>query len=155
MSEPDFPAKMLAGFVQMRNELIRNLVKSGLTEFKVLDSCCNTDCATTASVPERLEGLRTSTAKDGVHLTPKGYLNLAGRATKCIKQMMEGQPKITRKTQTFFWRGFRSTCGSSWARTGTSSIHKDSHALRGVVRGSARGDRRGHVPRPYHPYKRW
>ncbi len=155
MSEPDFPDKMLAGFVLMRHELIRHLVQSGQTDFKVLDSCCNTDCDTTASIPERLKGLRISTANDGVHLTPKGYLNLAGRATKCIKQMMVRQPKSTRKNQTFFWRGFRSTRGSSWARTGPSSIHRDSHALRGVVRGSARGDRRSHMPRPYHPYKRW
>ncbi len=145
MSEPDFPEKMLTGFVLLRNELIRHLVQSGLTDFKVLDLCCNTNCDTTASVPERLNGLRTSTAKGGVHLTPTGYLNLAGRAMQCIKRMMVEKPKTIRKQQTFFWRGFRSTRGSTWARL----------ALRGVIRGSARGDRRGHKPRPYHPYKRW
>jgi hypothetical protein len=131
------------------------LVQNGLTDFKVLDSCCNTDCDTTASFPERLNGLRTSTTKDGVHLTPTGYLNLAGRSLQCIKRMMVEKPKTIRKQQTFFWRGFRSTRCSTWARTGSSSIPRDSPALRGVIRGSARGDRRGHKPRPFHPYKRW
>ncbi len=133
MSEQDFAEKMLPGFVLMRNELIRHLVHSGLTDFKVLDSCSNTDCDTTASVPERIKGLRTSTATDGVHLTPKGYLTLARRATKCIKQMMAKPLKTNRRSHTFFWRGFRSTRGSSWARPGPSSIHRDSHALRGVA----------------------
>ncbi len=155
MNETDFPEKMLAGFVLLRQELIRQLVQHGLTEFKVLDSCCNTDCITTASVTERLNGLRIATAKDGVHLTPTGYSNLAGRATNCLKQMLATQPRTSRKNQTFFWRGFRSVRGSSWARSGHLSIHKDSLVHRGAVRGSARGDRRGHARRPYHPYKRW
>ncbi len=146
---------MLTGFVLLRNELIRHLVQSGLMNFKVLDSCCNTSCDNTASVPERLNGLRVSTSKDGVHLTPTGYLNLAGRAMQCIKRMMVEKPKTIRKQQTFFWRGFRSPRGSTWARAGSSSIPRDSLTLRSVIRGSARGDRHGHKPRPYHPYKRW
>ncbi len=32
--------------------------------------------------------------------------------------------------------------GSSWARSGQLSIHKDSLVHRGAIRGSARGDRR-------------
>jgi hypothetical protein len=52
MNEKDFPEKMLSGFLNLRNELIRYLVQHGLTDFKVLDLCCNTGCATTASVPE-------------------------------------------------------------------------------------------------------
>ncbi len=146
---------MLTGFINLRNELIRHLVQSGLTDFKVLDSCCNTGCVTTASVPERLNVLRQAIAKDGVHLTVTGYSNLAERATQCIKRMILEKPKTTRKQQTFFWRGFQSTRGSTWARTVSSSIPRDSLALRGVIRGSARGDRRGHKPRPYHPYQTW
>jgi hypothetical protein len=78
MNEKDFPEKMLSGFLNLRNELIRYLVQHGLTDFKVLDLCCNTGCATTASVPERLSELKQATAKDGVHLNATGYAHLAG-----------------------------------------------------------------------------
>jgi hypothetical protein len=38
---------LLTGFLKLRNELIRILVTAGITNFKVLDTCCTTSCALT------------------------------------------------------------------------------------------------------------
>jgi hypothetical protein len=52
-NDSNFAEQMLSGFLRQRTELIRQLVQSGLSNFKVLDSCCTTDCAATASILER------------------------------------------------------------------------------------------------------
>ncbi len=99
--EKDFPEKLLSGLIQQRNELIKSLVQHGLTNFKVLDVCCVTLGATTASVSERLADLKTVTAGDGVHFTANGYHNLAQRTINCLKTIREEKPKNARKS-TFF-----------------------------------------------------
>jgi hypothetical protein len=55
--EPDYSSKLLTGYINLRNTLIRHLVASGLRNFKVLDSCCTTDCINTATTSERLVAL--------------------------------------------------------------------------------------------------
>ncbi len=59
----------MAGYTNLRNTLIRHLVASGLRNFKVLASCCMTDCISTANTATRLDALRTATAQDGIHFT--------------------------------------------------------------------------------------
>jgi hypothetical protein len=60
----DFQNNLLAGFIQMRNGLIKQLVNAGITNFKVMDSCCATACKVTAGLPERIAALRTVTSKE-------------------------------------------------------------------------------------------
>jgi hypothetical protein len=80
MQEKDFPEMLLSGFVQMRNDMIRQLVSCGLTNFKVIDSCCATNCSLTANIRERIVELRKVTAKDGVHFIDDGYRNITREA---------------------------------------------------------------------------
>jgi hypothetical protein len=77
----------------MRNNLIKNLVQSGLTGFKILDSYCITNCSPTAGITERLEALKRITERDGIHLTSAGYPNLAERAINCLKTIMNAPKK--------------------------------------------------------------
>jgi hypothetical protein len=40
--KPEFEQSLLAGYIQLRNWLIRTLVQRGLKNFKVMDTCCAT-----------------------------------------------------------------------------------------------------------------
>jgi hypothetical protein len=114
--EKDFQAKILTGFIQQRNELIKSLVQHGLTNFKVLDVGCVTLGITTANFPERLADLKTVSSGDGIHFSANGYHNLAQRTISCLKSIRAEKPKPARKS-TFFWRGFRSPHGSLTVNT--------------------------------------
>jgi hypothetical protein len=109
--------------------------------------CCVTTGATTASVPERLADLKTVTAADGIHFTETGYNNLARRTVSCLNTIMTEKPRSARKS-TFFWRGFRSSHGSS-----TASIPRSVSDQRGSVNilrgGSLRGMRGAHSGRDH------
>ncbi len=73
--------------MQLRTSLIRQLVSYGLTNFKVMDSSCMTNCTTTADIEDRIKNLRSTTAKDGVHFIDEGYRNLATRCLECLNQL--------------------------------------------------------------------
>jgi hypothetical protein len=142
--EENFAENLLAGFLQLRTDLIRQLVQSGLTNFKVLDSCCTTSCEKTAIIPERIVSLKETTKKDGVHFTEKGNGSLAARAISCLRSLLSA-PKKTKKKNTYFWRGFRSPVGSDTLRSSNPGS---------VFRGASRGRTRGRTA-GYHPYNRW
>ncbi len=136
--DKDFPETLLAGFVQMRNYLIRQLVSHRLTNFKVIDLCCATNCSLTANVWEWIVELRKVTAKDGVHLIDDGYRNITKRSIACISQLLSGTNKTgcASKPTVHFWRGFRSVRGSMMPRVGSipfQSVH--GQAARGAYRG--------------------
>ncbi len=136
--------ELLSGFLQLRNSLIKMLVTAGLKNFKVLDTCCTTTCATTANTKTWLIDLKMVTAKDGVHYVAAGYRNLATRSISCLKTLLASPPRDER-VRSFFWRGFKSPKGSN--RIGLS---KKSPSVRGggnnrLARGSLRG---------FHPYRR-
>jgi hypothetical protein len=122
-NENDFPEKLLSGFIQQRNELTRSLVQTGLTNFKVLDACCVTNCTTTASIPDMLKELRKVASEDGVHFNGQGYMNLAQRTVSCLKTILTEKPKCVRK-HTFFWRGYRSVHGSMATRATHSTTNR-------------------------------
>jgi hypothetical protein len=90
--EPGFAEELLSGYICLRNELIKQLNSHGLTNFKVMDSCCMTMCAKIAGITERLTELRTVTAKDGTHFVDKGYQNMATQCMNCVRQIMT-EPK--------------------------------------------------------------
>jgi hypothetical protein len=145
---------MVAGFLRQRTDMIRQLVQSGLNNFKVLDSCCTTNCAATASIPERIAALKKTTWSDGIHHTTDGYRYLAERTAACLKTLMDC-PKTKTKKGTYFWRGFRSPNGSTMPRprsvpTAINSGLKNHAPHRERMRGAFSGRSRA-----FHPYKRW
>ncbi len=165
--ETSFQKDLLQGFVHLRTNLIRLLVTQGITNFKVMDSCCMTNCATTADTEERINNLRKITAKDGVHFVDEGYRNLATRCLDCLNNLtgrVEVKPLKDGKPTVFFWRGFKSRRGLVTARSvhGTS-FHPTGGTSRNLgrgrgaaLRGRSRG-RGGHWhsrPGAYHPYRR-
>ncbi len=152
--DSNFAETMVAGFLRQRTNMIRQLVQSGLNNFKVLDSCCTTNCAATASIPERIAALKKTTWSDGIHHTTHGYRYLAERTVACLKTLMDC-PKTKTKKGTYFWRGFRSPNGSTMPRPRSvpSAINSglNPHAphrerMRGTFSGRSRA---------FHPYKRW
>jgi lysophospholipase L1-like esterase len=87
-----YQEELLSGFLQLCNSSIKMLVMAGLKNFKVLDTCCTTTCATTANTKTRLTDLKMVTAKDGVHYVAAGYRNLASRSISCLKTLLASPP---------------------------------------------------------------
>jgi hypothetical protein len=137
----DFKSNLLAGFIQMRNGLIKQLVNAGITNFKVMDSCCATACKVTAGLPERIAALRTVTSKDGIHFIQKGYKNIANRCKSCLRLLMSGLQKAesNRKPTSFFWKGFRSSRGSTVTACAAKPPHLGFGLAPGVISGETRG----------------
>ncbi len=96
-NQPGFESGLLSDFMKLRNDLIRNLVQSGITDFKVMDTCCTTACAPTENIPARLVELKKVAVKDGIHLAEKRRQNLALRTISCLKTMVTVQKKISLK----------------------------------------------------------
>jgi hypothetical protein len=145
----EFSQSLLANFQQLRHCLIRQLVSRGLTNFKVLDTCCTTNCTNTATITHRLAQLKQVTAKDGVHFIAQGYANLASRASATLQTLLTSAPR-TRKENIYFWRGFKSPVG---ARTGTLQQHQHQRGVQSNSRGNSISTRGG-PRRGYHPYRR-
>jgi hypothetical protein len=114
--DADFQAAMMSGFVRLKNELIKQLVSHGVSNFKVMDSCCVTSVPTTAPINERLIELKNVTNSDGIHFVTDGYKNMASRVTECLKTLIH-KPSSPKKQSTYFWRGFRSRRGSAMPAT--------------------------------------
>jgi hypothetical protein len=137
----DYCEILMSGFMQMRNDLIKILVAAGITNFKVLDTCCPTSCATTANTKTRITDLKKVTASDGVHLSAEGYENLATRCQACIRALLTAPPRSV-KHAIHFWRGFKSPHGSCRQHIGPTL----------PVRG--RGGGRPFRHKSFHPYRR-
>jgi hypothetical protein len=71
-SDPDFQPTLMSGFVRLKNELIKQLVSQGITNFNVMDSCYVTSVPTTASIDLRLSELKKVSNNDGVHFVDVG-----------------------------------------------------------------------------------
>ncbi len=137
----DYCEKLLSGFLQLRNNLIKTLVAAGVTNFKVLDACCTTACETTANTKTRITCLKGVTASDGIHFVAEGYRNLARRSQGCIRALLSAPPRPVRPS-TYFWRGFKSQFGSKRVHSVPMSS----------VRG--RGGSRPLRQRGFHPYRK-
>ncbi len=61
MHEKDYQGTLMSGFIQLRTSLIKQLVSHGLTNFKVMDACCPTNCSLTADIGERIVEMRKIT----------------------------------------------------------------------------------------------
>ncbi len=106
-AEKGFSEELITGYIR----LIKQLVSHGLSSFKVMDICCMTNCAKTASTTERLKALRAIMAKDDTHFLADGYKNLAERCMNCLRQLSETQNALSRKVSLTFG-------GDSKARAG-------------------------------------
>jgi hypothetical protein len=158
MHRKDYQENLMSGFIQLRSSLIKLLVSHGISNFKVMDACCPTNCSLTASVCERIVELKKVTAKDGVHFIDAGYKKLAERCSACISVLLAGEDKPCKRKPTFhFWRGFRSHRGSLMPKLGSGAHHGSTErAARGSNRGLARGSfRSGGRNRSFHPYRKW
>jgi hypothetical protein len=150
-NDKEYSQSLLTDFLQLRQSLIGQLVSKGLSNFKVLDTCCTTTCTSTATTANRLVELRKVTAKDDVHFIAQVYVNMANRASACLKTLLSAAPR-TKKASIHFWCGFKSPIGAaSVHQQATHEHHKRgasnySHDNAPTFRG---GPRRG-----YHPY-RW
>jgi hypothetical protein len=142
VQDSDYCEKLLTGFLQQRNDLIKNLVAAGVTNFKVLDACCMTAGATTANTKTRITDLKGVTARDGVHFVAEGYQNLAARSQVCIRALLTAPPRTVRPSASF-WRGFKSPVGSKHA----ASVPVPSSRGRG-------GGGRPFRHRGFHPYRK-
>ncbi len=144
VNELDFPAVTLSGFIKQKNELIKHLVQGGLTNFKIMDTCCTKTCVQTENIQNRLAELKKVWSDDGVHYNTIGRKNLAERTIKCLGTVMTTAKKPAKHT-TFFWRGFRSMRRSLLLRAATGvNCHPAGNLSRGTLRGHAGG---GGAPR--------
>ncbi len=161
--DKDFSESLLAGFVHLKNELIKHLVRLGVVNFKVMDSCCVTTCSTTANNSERLRELRGVYNSDGVHFTADGHTNLANRVIGCLRTLLL-TPKKKTSQSTYFWRGFRSRRGSlahrinvgkaNWNGGGIVASNHAASGPRGRVWGGPSRGGSSNSFRGYHAYRR-
>jgi hypothetical protein len=156
--DPEYQSFMMSGFVWLKNDLIKQLVSNGVSNFKVMDTCCVTSVPTTATIGERLSELKKVSSGDGIHFTAEGYQHMASHVIECLKTLI-GKPTKMTKQKTYFWRGFRSRRGSSIpvATVGSHSrsVRGGGIPLRGGSRGRPRGGSSGRRPRGFHPYRKW
>jgi hypothetical protein len=149
ITDVEHPRKLLADIICLRNSLKKIVISHGLTNVRVLDSCCVTKCTATANTEMRLAALRDVMSHDGVHYISEGYANLAENCAVAIKDMVRKSETASLNSgqQKFFWRGFRSPIGAK--------ICVPVSTVRGnVTRGLNRGLNRGRAGRQFHPYRR-
>ncbi len=141
--------KLLTDTISLRNSFKKYVAGLGLSYCRVLDSCCVTDCTSTANIDSRLEALKTVTAQDSVHFLSPGYDNLICNIlhTDTVVQGSSGNKPISSKSH--LWRGFRSTVGaaattpSNWPISRGRGNHDRGRSLRG-----------GSHDQLFHPYQK-
>jgi hypothetical protein len=115
---------LLTETIRMRSVLKRSLAqKLPMGEFWVTDSCCAIEKVGTLTTAERISKLKPLLCKDGVHLEPRGYLNMAENLVGYVEGLTQGslgktQPKqntaasiVAGTGQRFCWHGFSSPVG--------------------------------------------
>ncbi len=152
--EPGYSTHLLSEFLQMRSNLIKQLVGSGPKKFKVLDAWCTTTCTSIANTATRLSELKHFTAKDGIHFIPAGYKNLAARTVATSKTLLSSLQKPS-KPQYNYWRGFKSPVGSTMPPVHRPASTKCPNGTAMNPPPNARGAMRCRLRGfGFHPYKR-
>jgi hypothetical protein len=106
VSSEGYDQKLLIDIIGLRTCLKKFIASLGLGNCRVMDSCCVTDCVSTANIPTRLEALRTVTSTDGVHFTSVGYDNMVRNIVREGTRDVSDAKKPT-ASKPHFWRGFR------------------------------------------------
>jgi hypothetical protein len=139
---------MLTDFIQLRHTLVKELVANGVSNFQVLDTCSATALPCTANTASRIQALAEITVRDGVHLKPEGYFNLA-RSIGTGMDSLAAPKRTPSKQKQYFWRGFKSTKGSDTM----AALHGTTN--RATVRGKHHRGRSSYGGNHmFHPYKR-
>ncbi len=147
---PDHPNKTLGDAIALRNCSKKFVSGLGLSNCRVLDTCCVTDCIPTANADTRIESLKAVTAKDGVHFLGTGYDCMVKHIMRIpSKTPAQSGSSITGTAKVRYWRSFRSPVGATAPANSTQSSTqgRGAHARGGQYRGS-----RAHYQ--YHPYRR-
>jgi hypothetical protein len=138
--------RLLMDTISLRNNLKKFVSNLGLSVCRVIDTCCVTDCTTTADIDSRIEAVKKVSAQDGVHFTSAGYDHLVKSIVSMTAGVAKNEANATKSVRSHFWRGFRSTVGSS----AVAPNHRTPARGRGHMgRGRNFGGRLRH-----HPYKR-
>jgi hypothetical protein len=138
--------RLLTDIIGLRNSLKKYVSNLGLLNCRVIDTCCVTDCNVTSDIDSRIEALKLVMAKDSVHFLSTGYDNMVTSIVRTCAGTLNVKPAAAKASKSHFWRGFRSTVGSS-ASTPSS---RPSYRGRGHYgRGRGYGGTNRH-----HPYKR-
>ncbi len=148
---PGHPNKTLGDAIVLRNCLKKFVSGLGLSNCRVLDTCCVTDCIPTANADTRIEALKAVTVKDGVHFLGPGY-NCTVKHIMLIPSKSPAEQSGSSTTGTakvHYWCGFRSPIGVTAPAHSTQSATqgRGAHAQGGQYRGN-----RAHYQ--YHPYRR-
>jgi hypothetical protein len=138
--------RLLMDTISLRNNLKKFVSNLGLSVCRVIDTCCVTDCNTTADIESRIEAVKKVSAQDGVHFTSAGYDHLVNCIVNTPAGVAKNEANATKSVRSHFWRGFRSTVGSS---AGAPNHRTPARGRGHMGRGRNFGGRLRH-----HPYKR-
>jgi hypothetical protein len=143
--------KLLTDIIGLRTCLKKFVASLSLGNCRVMDSCCVTECVSTANITTRLDALKTVTATDSVHFTSVGYENLVRNIVREGNRNVSDARKQT-SSKLHFWRGFRSTFGAAAVTPNYRTNWQPGRDRGGSGRGRPfRGGRRHH---PFHPYRK-
>jgi hypothetical protein len=139
----------LSGTARLRNLLKKEMAGMGVRGHWILDgvgSLLGTEPGkSSGSIRDSVPELKSTLAKDGVHLTPLGNKNVAGSIISALKMMQAGTLKsdnspanhvsgpstLVAKHKEFFWRGFISQIGDTAGRAKQSDGCAPSRRERG------------------------
>jgi hypothetical protein len=107
------PKRLLSDTIGLRNSLKKFVNTLGLSNCRVIDTCCVTDCTATSDIDSRTDALKYVMAKDGVHFLSTGYDNMVSSIVRTCADTLSVKPAAAKSSKSHFWRGFRSVVGSS------------------------------------------
>jgi hypothetical protein len=145
-----YAKQLLTDTIGLQNCLKKIVCSLGLANCRVMDSCCVTDCKAAADIDTRIDALKLVTAQDSVHFLNTSYDHLVENILRTDASTTSAAASTTRVQKSHFWRGFRSTVGSSASTLSNwPSTRGHGHYSRGK---SFRCNNRHH---PFYPYKRF
>lgn len=124
IASPSHPSRLLAATVKLRAVLKRKLGTGVGGKCWVLDTCCVVPEPDSKSQSDKLECLQHVSAKDGVHFTQDGYMNMSKNICETLVQLQAGLlgkyhagsesavSFVSGSSTRHFWRGFSSPVGS-------------------------------------------
>ena len=123
LKKEGFSESMLKTTIKLRTLLKKKLESKRSGPYRVMDTCAAVPEPAAKSVNDKLTELPAVSAKDGVHLTKVGYVNMTANLVHAIGMVQEGHTgKIGSAAVSYVtgsgrhhWRGFTSPVGSKLA----------------------------------------
>jgi hypothetical protein len=140
-------SSLLSDTIGLRVALKKALAAANLSNVRILNTCCASECAPTDNMTVRLDKIRDVMATDGIHYSQLGYKNITsaciGSASLLHGRAANPLSSVTCKGKSHYWRSFCSPVGASACLDMRSP---------GTAGAAQRG--RGHWQRKFHPYRR-